>query len=446
METRQYAAGDALALKVRRYLVIILIVSVILRLAAVAIMGNSVESLPGIDDQLSYHTLAQQVLGGHGFTMPENWWPLTRAGEPTAHWSYLYTLYLIAVYGVFGVTPLVARVLQVLIVGVLWPLLAFRIGRRLAGDTTGLIAAGWTALYGYFVYYSAALMTEPFYITAILWAFDLAMSDARAHPYRRWALLGLAAGLAVLLRQSFLTFLPFLLAWAWIMDVAARRSGEPGPLLKTAARALRFPALAVAVIAVLVLPWTVRNYTAFHRFILLNTNAGYAFFWANHPIYGTNFVGILPPEITYESLVPQELYSLDEAALDSALLKQGMEYVTQDPLRYALLSLSRFKTFFMFWPTSDSGLLSNLVRVQSFALALPFILYGMLIALKRWRDWSLLYLFGMIYSAVHLLSWALVRYRLPVDAVLVLFAAYGLNDLLQRIRQARVASPALAQR
>jgi hypothetical protein len=43
--------------------------------------------------------------------------------------------------------------------------------------------------------------------------------------------------------------------------------------------------------------------------VLINTNAGYAFFWANHPIYGAHFVPILTPEMgTYQSLIPQELH------------------------------------------------------------------------------------------------------------------------------------------
>jgi hypothetical protein len=35
----------------------------------------------------------------------------------------------------------------------------------------------------------------------------------------------------------------------------------------------------------------------------------------------------------------------------------------------------------------------------------------------------------LIYTAIHLLSWALIRYRLPVDAVLLPFAAVGLAQV-----------------
>jgi hypothetical protein len=42
-------------------------------------------------------------------------------------------------------------------------------------------------------------------------------------------------------------------------------------------------------------------------------------------------------------------------------------------------------------------------------------------------------LLGFIYTAIPLLTWALIRYRLPVDAVLIPFAAFLLSDLFHRM-------------
>ena len=91
----------------------------VLRVTAALVLGNGVESLPGIADQSSYDMLARQLLAGKGFTVAADWWPLTRIGEPTAHWSYLYSLYLAGVYTVFGPNPLVARLIQAIFVAVL---------------------------------------------------------------------------------------------------------------------------------------------------------------------------------------------------------------------------------------------------------------------------------------------------------------------------------------
>jgi hypothetical protein len=50
---------------------------------------------------------------------------------------------------------------------------------------------------------------------------------------------------------------------------------------------------------------------------------------------------------------------------------------------------------------------------------------------------TLFLLFIVAYTAIHLASWANVRYRLPVDAFLIFFAAYGIDDLLRRLAKRR---------
>ena len=51
----------------------------------------------------------------------------------------------------------------------------------------------------------------------------------------------------------------------------------------------------------------------------------------------------------------------------------------------------------------------------------------------------LLLLLAACYSAVHLLTWTLVRYRLPVDAITMPFAAAGAVFVWRRIGIATIA-------
>lgn len=425
----------------RKILIAIIGVSVVARIAAALYLGNTVEILPGTFDQVSYHALAQRVLGGHGFSFDYPSWPMTAAGAPTAHWSFLYTLYLSAVYAVFGDNPLAARIIQAVIVGILQPYLAYLLGRRVFDERTGLLAATFTAAYIYFIYYAATLMTEPFYITAIMGALVglLRLRRPTTGESRMALAVGFALGIAVLLRQLFLLLVPFLLLWLWVVrwidgrDVR-KEAGADGKLGR-----YRPPwgasAAILVLIALMVVPFTIYNYARFDRFVLLNTNAGYAFFWANHPVYGTRFQAILPPELgSYQELIPEELRTLDEPALEQALLARGLGFVADDPVRYVRLSLSRVPVYFMFWPSADSGLISNISRVGSFGLFLPLMVAGLIYSLAhratRRRtiiDASLLLLFAGLYTAVHLLSWSLVRYRLPVDALLLLYAGLAVS-------------------
>jgi hypothetical protein len=55
----------------------------------------------------------------------------------------------------------------------------------------------------------------------------------------------------------------------------------------------------------------------------------------------------------------------------------------------------------------------------------------------------LLQIFLVIYTAIHVLTWTLVRYRIPVDAVLVVFAGLAFVDLFQRISSWRSRKQAI---
>ena len=416
----------------------IILLSVILRVVTVFLLGNDIVDLPGIFDQISYHNLAIRVLEGHGFTFGELWWPITPAGEPTAHWSFLYTLYLVIVYKVFGVYPIAARIFQAVLVGVLHPYLTWRIGEKMFGHKIGLIAAGITALYAYYIYYSAALMTEAFYITGILislfLSIKLAESSAKQQDLKLGIALGISIGITVILRQVFLLFVPFLILWILISRFIRTRS------LPIVSMIVSF-----ALILLFILPISMYNQNRFGRFVLLNTNSGYAFFWGNHPIYGTHFVPILPSG-TYEELIPPEVRHLDEAALDQELLRRGIQFIKDDPQRYILLSLSRIPSYFMFWYSPDSTLWSNFFRIISFGVVFPFMIFGLILGIKRISSedngqllellispQGLLLIFALVYSGVHILTWTLIRYRLPVDAILIPFAGLALSDIVQRL-------------
>ena len=435
--------------RLRRPLVAVIAVSVVLRVAAAFYLGNAVVPLPGIFDQVSYHTLAVRVLEGHGFSFGTQWWPATAANQPTAHWSFVYVLWLAGIYGAVGTDPLVARLVQAVAVGVLQPLLIFRVAARMFGGRVGLVAAAVVSCYAYFVYYSAALLTESFYIVAILWSLDRALALASAGEQSRrqrahlWLQLGLALAAAVLLRQVVLAVVPVILLWAW-WNAGAAATSRPS----TAAGRRQAVAGAVAaalIVAAAILPWTVRNYVAFHRFVLLNTNAGFAFFWGNHPIHGTRFVPILP-DGAYARLIPDELAGVDEAAMERALMRRAIAFVSDDPARFLALSASRITEYVKFWPSPDSGRASNYARVLSFGVCLPFMAAGVGLAVSRRRTsagraspiqpaatWLLLGVAG-VYSLVHLLTWTLIRYRLPVDAVLLPFAALAMVRACDRLR------------
>ncbi len=468
----------------RNLLALILLLSVLLRVAVALYYGDIVDAPPLLTDQRSYSMLGARLIEGKGFTFERHWYPFTPANTPTAHWSFLYSLFIAAVYAVFGVHPLATRLTQAVLGGILLPLMVYRLTKTVFGEWQmtnsewrigkrdsqfairnsqfALLAAAIAAVYGYFILYAATLMTETFYIVALLWSLEAGLRvgqklrQGAPVPLGLAVQLGASLGVTALIRQAILPWAPVFFLWlAWQGISTSKR---------VTARMLRPLIIAGLLLVAFILPWTVRNYRVYGEFLLLNSNTGYAMYSAQHPIHGTSFREFAAAPL------PADL-SGNEAQMDRALLQQGIQFVLDDPGRYLLLSLSRVRAFFEFWPTPDSTLLHNIGRTGSFGLFLPFMLYGLYLAVSRQRSavsdhqpsavshqpsavshqrsaisgpipysllptpYSLLLLFMVFYTVLHILTWAMVRYRLPVDAVALPFAALAIHDLYERIHR-----------
>ncbi|MGH7895627.1 MAG: hypothetical protein ACREQL_13230, partial [Candidatus Binatia bacterium] len=263
------------------------------------------------------------------------------------------------------------------------------------------------------VFFGAALMTQAFYIVALLAALDAALAVRVRPTPAGWLVLGATLGVGVLLRQTLLLFVPILLAWS---------ATAPGARVRW-----RGALCSLAIVALCVLPWTLRNYAAFGQFLLLNSNGGYWLYTSNHPAQGArfdpNFVAPLPPSLAH----------LEEPALDRALFRQGFTFVRDDPGRVGRLTLSRVPAYFWILPSSGSSLLANIGRVGSFTLCLPLMLAGVILSASRWRTCLPLYLYVAFDGLFHLLTWAAPRYRLPSDAVMMVFAGLAVERLRARL-------------
>lgn len=423
----------------RRILVVILSLSVLLRVGVALYLGDVVDAPSLLTDQRSYHALGARLVAGYGFTFPVGWYPFTPPNTPTSHWSFLYSLCVAVVYALFGPHPLAVRLVQAVFGGVLLPWMVHRLTRRVfelpavsralpapngvaSSEIVSLVAAAMAAFYLYFCMYAATLMTETFYIVTLLWSLEVGLGLAHClqkgekPPLGSSVQLGVSLAVATLLRQSILPWVPVLFLYLLWLGLRNRR------LMPTVGRLVLSGMLLVAAIA----PWTYRNYRVYGQFLLLNSNTGYAMYSAQHPMHGTRF-----REFDAAPL-PGDLSRGNEAVMDRELLRRGMQFVLDEPGRYLSLSLSRVRAYFEFWPTPDTTLLHNLGRTGSFGLLLPFLLYGLFLTFRRpsfWASDGLLLLFAAVYIPLHLLTWAMVRYRLPVDAALMPIAAWALVDL-----------------
>ena len=298
-----------------KWLIAILSLSVILRVGTALYLGNIVDAPPNLTDQRSYDALGQRLITGHGFSFATGWYPFTEADTPTAHWSFLYSMFVAVIYAIFGPNPLAVRVVQAILGGILLPLVVYRLSRQffqsstftkalemrgLHAESVALVSAGIVAVYFYFVLYAATLMTETFYLIALVWTLDHTLKLAERATLKRSIVLGIGLGITTLLRQSILPWIVIMSIWLiWV----GHRSGHTRAMVKRLM-------VVGGVIALMILPFTIRNYVEYREFLLLNSNAGYAMYSAQHPMHGTNFQAFTGAPM------PEELWGWNEAQLD----------------------------------------------------------------------------------------------------------------------------------
>lgn len=210
-------------------------------------MRTTSYSLLHFSDSDVYGRLSRDFLEGRGLSMPFTP-PMT-------------TFLLAAIYKLFGYDFFTAKIVYAALGAFALPAVYFT-GRELLGKSaaqTGIIlcAASFTL-----IFIAGGLNTENVYLFTTAWAVALFVAlyrekyYAAARPAFAAFLFGVAAGAALLSRSEFaMVLLGFLV-------IGVTRPGWP------AAKKARIAAAAFCGIALLILPWTIRNYfylTAFNK-------------------------------------------------------------------------------------------------------------------------------------------------------------------------------------
>ena len=413
--------------QVNRYLLLILFVALVTRMAAAFYLGDTVSGLSGAHDEISYSMLGQRFATGHGMTFPEPWYPWVAADTPQSYYSYTISLFLAGIYTLFGYHPLAARIIMGLMsTATVW--LLFLIGQRLFGTTVALVASAVSAVYAYLIFYGVTLVTETPFTLALLIALYLAirMRAGEVKGVGAWFTLGVVLAVAVLLRMAVVFFIPILLLWLYY---AVRKETK-----------LWMVAIPLVVIGLAVLPLTIRNYLLWHEFLLLEAQFGHVFWNGNHPGHMGDFhpfyVFPIPPEV---------LASQNDVIITNTLLRMGVQNVLNQPWDFVMLTLTRLREFFLFWPTTDSTFTANLLRVFSFGVIVPFALYGFFANLRRFPELAPIYLFMVVHTGIYAVTWTMIRYRIPLDPFFILFAAYSVQVVYQQLVQPRTLNRPVQQ-
>jgi hypothetical protein len=301
------------------------------------------------------------------------------------------------------------------------------IARRLFGKpVVGFIAACMAAIYPFFLYYQGLLLSETVFdtwflagIAALFWWRERGMQFDTPLVITSFCFVA-----ATMVKAS-LTILPPLLiaATAWLAGASWRR------LVATLIAAS-------CLYAAFMSPWWMRNAALFHTFVPFATNGVQNLYLGNNP---HNRDGGIDWKTDADPAVVAKISALpDELERQRAYAKAALDYIEQNPAVFLRAAVKKFVRFWNIVPNASEfrGGLYSLISAASFG---PVLVLALICAGRRWRDWRLLaplYLVIGYFTIVYVVTIASIRYRLPLEPLLIVLAAEPLAAVWQRLRPA----------
>ncbi len=402
-------------------LVVLPLVAVVLRLAYAATLPPQIV-VTYEADPLTYDQIARNLVAGKGFTGASFYYP-PGTEHPTAFWDPLYPFFLAALYWAFGQSVPLVRAVQALLGGVAVAL-TYALGRQLAGpgrgQRAGLLAAAISAAYPFFIYYAGHLLTETLFMALILALFGAGFAAATTGRLPWFIALGIAGGLAALCRAE--AFPVALVAAGW----AAWAAG--GRWRHRLGRAVAGVALVLAVM----LPWGIRNQLTFGQLILTTTKLGYNLYKYYHPLMTADQkVAVVPFPDLGDRTEPQR---------EALMRQQALQFMRDDPGRTLRFMLAKLGLLFKIVPTNEVNQKYALVSASSYGVLLPFMVAGLVMAVRRGgRFWPVV-AYVLFSVATKVAVFAGIRLRMQIEPFLILFAAFALVALAERLGAAAWAA------
>jgi 4-amino-4-deoxy-L-arabinose transferase-like glycosyltransferase len=367
---------------------------------------------PGFfNDEAYYNALGQLIAHGVGFVRPAEY--LGHGLQlPTAERAPLFPLALagLAKLGVSGgdlrLLGLLTGAGTIAVVGLL--------GRRVAGERVGLIAAGIAAVYPTLIAADGALMTESLFGLFSGLSLLLAYRLLDAPTVGRALALGAALGIAAHARAEALLLLVLVL-----LPVLRKPGG------------VRAAAIVCLACGVVLAPWTVRNWVEFDRPVVIATEGGETLAGANcqRTYYGKQ-IGAWEVSCVEFSGRGNEASELNQAG------KQGVRYARHHLGRVPLVAGARLGRTWGFYrpfalPEGRRAWVMHLGVAMYFVL-IPLAVFGLLLLRRRGVPVWILSTPFFTVTLTTLFAYGAVRFRQSAELSLVVLAAAGVEGLLRR--------------
>jgi hypothetical protein len=403
---------------------VIVMAAFLVRLAFYLPMEHGIYEKAVVDFPFGAETgaVAAAITQGRGFSSPLRF---VRTGA-TAWFAPIFPYLLAGIFKLFGVysfaSSLVVHFLDLAFSSfTCWPIAV--IGTIVFGKKTGIAAAwGW-------VFLPAAIFYPVVWVwdtsLAALWLAMLIAATLRLRGSDRmthWIVYGALWSAGALINSSLLSVLPPLALWAiW-------------PLRSRLAPACKLASAAALVFAIGIMPWTIRNYSVFHKFIPLRSNFALELWLGNNAGVPDSWTPWFHPNESPEEA--RKYASMTEMPYMEEKKRDAWAFIRSHPADVARFTFHRFANNWLgvwdspadMWATASWRLRLTIVFNCIFAL-LSWM--GVLFAC-RLRNAALhpLGMIMLIFPLPFYLTHTSPRYRFPMDPIMLILAIYAVQYML----------------
>ena len=347
---------------------------------------------------------------------------------PTAWLAPVYPFFLFLIFRFFGAFTLqsffVAAGANILFsAAATFPLYA--VARRAVGRGTAVAACWlWVVLpAGIMVPFEWIWETSLSVLLAVLCIW-LALWLAESYSLKMWLVYGVLWALTVLTNPAIGVALPVLFVWViWQGRTVGKKSLVP-------------PLLAALLIVAICIPWTVRNYRAFHKLVPIRSSFAFELWIGNNDIFDENAVGGIQRITRFEET--RRYARLGETAYLSEKWQAATSFIRRKPALFIRLSGRRFVATWTgvehpvhdfraadFWP-------AGLVIASNFLLALGSLAGAAFLLRSRSTLAVPLLVSPVLFPVVYYLTHTSLRYRHPIDPLLLLLTVVSGQWLVAR--------------
>ena len=369
-------------------------------------------------------------------------------GPPFFWQPFFYPFVLGLLYKLSGGALLFAKIVQA-VVGALTCLVTWRLGARVFDRTTGLVAGLMLALCGPVIFFEGELLAAGWAALAGVVVLLIALRVGERQSRGWWLLAGLAAGVATMIRPTFLPFMLAVAVWLVVKLVRARTSGT--------ALGQRI-ALGAVGFALVVVPVAVQQTRVVGSFGFLPVSGGANFYIGNNENVCDTLTA-RPGTTRWFHIVEPSGENGDTTTVtrSRALGQQARAYAWAHPGAYLGGLVHKTLQFLngrevprnvdIYMAQEWSALLRVLVwKVGRFGfpwgLLCPLAIAGLV--LRRRQVPLPMVLLLVLYPAAVILVFVSARYRVPIVPIVVVAAAAGCVSLAGLVQARRWVGAAAA--